>query len=121
MYIPKRLGRPLAAVAVSAAMAGTALVAAPAAQAYDTGHTKISCSAVKVRAKSTTSSAVKGIAYKGDSMAYNLWVYQKAKKLWWTKGVVTRRSDGAKISGYVVYDCANPYQSNPAPKPPIPK
>ncbi len=116
-----RFGRPLAAVAMTAAVAGAALVAAPSAQAYDSGTTKISCSAVKVHKSYSTTSTVRGIAYKGDKMTYTQWVHVKKTNTWWTRGTVKRRSDGVKISGYVIYNCANPYGTNPAPKPSIPK
>ncbi|MFJ3182612.1 hypothetical protein ACIPJN_30065 [Streptomyces sp. NPDC086796] len=121
MPIPKRFGRPLAAVAVSAAVAGSALIAAPAAQAYDTGHGKISCSAVKVRKSPAKNATALGVAYRGDAIAYDQFVYVKAEKTWYTRGTVTRKSDHAKIRGFVFYDCANPYNTDPAPKPPIPK
>ena len=121
MPISTRLGRMAAVGALGASLIGSALAVAPSAQAYDTGTTKISCSAVKVRKSASKSATVNGIAYKGDKMTYNLWVYRKAEKTWYTKGTVKRRSDGAKISGYVVYKCANPYGSNGAPTPPIPK
>ncbi|MFE9252854.1 hypothetical protein [Streptomyces sp. NPDC007088] len=48
-------------------------------------------------------------------------MYQRATKKWWVHGTVTRKSDHAKIRGYVVYQCANPYNAWPAPTPPIPK
>lgn len=121
MRIPKRFGRPLAAVAISAAVAGGALVVAPAAQAYDTGHGKISCSAVKVRKSPAKNATALGVAYRGDAIAYDQFAYVKAEKTWYTRGTVTRKSDHAKIRGYVFYDCANPYGTDPAPKPPIPK
>lgn len=121
MPIPKRFGRPLAAVAVSAVVAGGALVAAPSAQAYDTGHGKISCSAVKVRKSPAQNATALGVAYRGDAIAYDQFAYVKSEKQWYTRGTVTRRSDHAKIRGYVFYDCANPYGTDPAPKPPIPK
>ncbi|MGW2686223.1 hypothetical protein ACWC6I_24100 [Streptomyces sp. NPDC001414] len=121
MRISKRFGRPLAAVVISAAVAGGALVVAPAAQAYDTGHGKISCSAVKVRKSPAKNATALGVAYRGDAIAYDQFAYVKAEKTWYTRGTVTRRSDHATIRGYVFYDCANPYGTDPAPKPPIPK
>ncbi|MFF4205726.1 SH3 domain-containing protein [Streptomyces sp. NPDC001668] len=119
--MPISIGRMAAVGALGASLIGSAVAMAPAAQAYDTGTTKISCSAVKVRTSPSQSGTVVGVAYRGDKMTYNQWVYKKSEKRWYTRGVVKRKSDGAKIRGYVVYRCANPYESNGAPTPPIPK
>ena len=121
--IPQRVKHALLAttMGLTAAAGGIATASTATAQAYDTGTTKISCSAVKVHKSYSTTSTVRGIAYRGDKMTYNQWVHVKKTNTWWTKGTVRRRSDGAKIHGYVVYRCANPYGSNGAPTPPIPK
>lgn len=121
--IPQRVKHALLAttMGLTAAAGGIATASTATAQAYDTGTTKISCSAVKVHKSYSTTSTVRGIAYKGDKMTYNQWVYKKSEKRWYTRGVVKRRSDGARIKGYVIYRCANPYESNGAPTPPIPK
>ncbi|MCZ9354070.1 hypothetical protein ACFW4M_07760 [Streptomyces sp. NPDC058794] len=121
MTIPSRVRRALAASSIGLAVAAGGLASASTAQAYDTGHTTISCKAVKVHKDPSKKSAVVGIAYRHDKIAYNQFAYKRAEKTWYTRGTVTRKSDGKKIRGYMIYDCANPYESNPAPKPPIPR
>ncbi|MEU6148045.1 hypothetical protein ABZ848_47890 [Streptomyces sp. NPDC047081] len=113
--------RALAAASLGLAVAAGGLATASTAQAYDTGHTKISCSAVKVRKSPSTAATAVGVAYRNDKIAYDQWVYRSATKTWWTRGTVTRKSDGKRLRGYVVYKCANPYGTNGAPTPPIPK
>ncbi|MEW2350354.1 hypothetical protein AB0904_22100 [Streptomyces sp. NPDC006684] len=105
-----------AALGLAALTGGLALSTGTAA-AYDSDTTKISCSAVKVHKSASKSSTAVGVAYKGDKMVYNQWAYKKSEKTWYTRGKITRRSDGAKISGYVLYQCANPYGTNGAPTP----
>lgn len=90
-------------------------VAAPPAHA---GDTKIICSAVKVRKEPETSTTAVGVAYRGDSVEYDQWAYNKKEKRWYTRGTITRRSDGVRIRGYVPYDCANPYKDNSNPPTP---
>ncbi|MFM9452257.1 hypothetical protein [Streptomyces europaeiscabiei] len=121
MPIPAPLSRIAAVGTLGVSLTGSALAIAPSAQAADTSTTEISCSAVKVRTSPSKTASVKGIAYKGDKMTYNQWVYKASQRSWYTKGVVKRRSDGAEISGYVIYQFANPYGTNGAPTPPIPK
>ncbi|MEV8601126.1 hypothetical protein AB0465_14745 [Streptomyces griseoviridis] len=119
--ITQRVKRSLVATTMGLAVAAGGLATASAAQAYDTGHTKISCSAVKIRKAPSRTSTVVGIGYRGDKVAYDQWAYKKAEKKWYTRGTVTRKSDGKKVRGYMVYQCANPYGTNPAPTPKIPK
>jgi hypothetical protein len=107
--------------ALGASLVGSALAMAPSAQAYDTGTTKVSCSAVKVRKSPSQSGTVVGVAYKGDKVTYNQWVYKKSEKRWWTRASVRRKSDAVVLKGYLIYQCANPYGTNGAPTPPIPK
>ncbi|WP_434598541.1 hypothetical protein [Streptomyces sp. A5-4] len=116
----KHIGRLAAAVAVSAALVGTSLAVAPAAQAAGSGTGKISCSAAKVRKSPAKNSTARGIAYRGDKIVYDQFAYKKSEKAWYTRGTVTRKSDRARIRGYVPYGCANAYGTNPAPTPPIP-
>jgi len=113
--------RALAAASLGLAVAVGGLATASTAQAYDTGHTTISCSAVKVRKSPSTTATTVGVAYRNDRIAYDQWVYRSATKTWWTRGTVTRKSDGKKLRGYVIYQCANPYGTNGAPTPSIPK
>ncbi|MCX4682119.1 hypothetical protein OG413_43850 [Streptomyces sp. NBC_01433] len=117
----KHIGRLAAAGAVGAALLATSVAIAPAAQAADSSTGKISCSAAKVRKNPTKNSTANGIAYRGDKIVYDQFAYRKSEKAWYTRGTVTRKSDGAKIRGFVPYGCANPYGTNPAPTPPIPK
>ncbi|MFE0357509.1 hypothetical protein ACFW2K_26310 [Streptomyces nigra] len=121
MPIRTRLGRAAAVGAIGLSVAGSAVALAPSAQAATSSTTTISCSAVKVHKAPSKTSATVGIAYRKDKVVYNQWVYKKSQKTWFTRGTVTRKSDGVKIRGYMLYDCANPYKTNPAPKPPIPK
>ncbi|ATM24562.1 hypothetical protein SMD44_p10063 (plasmid) [Streptomyces alboflavus] len=116
----KRIGQLAAAGAVGAALLGTTMAVAPA-QAADSSRGKISCKAAKVRKNPAKNSTAKGIAYRGDKIVYDQFAYKKSERAWYTRGTVTRKSDGAKIRGYVPYGCANPYGTNPAPTPPIPK
>uniref|UniRef100_A0AAU2ABX6 SH3 domain-containing protein n=1 Tax=Streptomyces sp. NBC_00093 TaxID=2975649 RepID=A0AAU2ABX6_9ACTN len=113
--------RALAAASLGLAVAVGVLATASTAQAYDTGTTKISCSAVKVRKSPSTTAGAVGVAYRNDRISYDQWVYRSATKTWWTRGTVTRKSDGRKLRGYVIYQCANPYGTNGAPTPSIPK
>jgi hypothetical protein len=113
--------RALAAASLGLAVATGGLATATTAQAYDTGTTTISCSAVKVRTAPSKTSTVVGIGYRRDKVVYDQWAYRKVEKTWYTHGTVTRRSDGKRIRGYMIYNCANPYETNPAPKPSIPK
>lgn len=116
-----RVRRALAAASTGLAVAVGGLATAATAQAYDTGHTTISCSAVKVRKSPAKNATALGVAYRHDKIAYNQFAYKRSEKTWYTRGTVTRKSDGKKIRGYVIYQCANPYGSNGAPTPPIPK
>jgi hypothetical protein len=113
MPVRTRLGRAATVGTLGLSIAGSALVLAPSAHAADTGHGTISCSAVN--------SATVGVGYRHDKVAYDQWVYKRAEKTWYTRGTVQRKSDGKKVRGYVLYGCANPYGTNSAPKPPIPK
>ncbi|WP_406436048.1 hypothetical protein OHB00_18750 [Streptomyces sp. NBC_00631] len=122
MITRPRAQRALAAASLGLAVVAGGLATASTAQAYDTGTTTISCSAVKVRKAPSKTSTVLGIGYRHDKVVYDQWVYKKVEKTWYTRGTVTRKSDGKKIGrGYMIYNCANPYKTNPAPKPSIPK
>jgi hypothetical protein len=121
VIVRQRVKRAVVATTLGLAVAAGGLATASTAQAADTGHTKISCSAVKIRKAPSKSSAVVGIGYRGDKVAYDQWAYRKVEKQWYTRGTVTRKSDGKKVRGYMVYQCANPYGTNPAPTPPVPK
>ena len=121
MTTNQRVKRALLATSMGLTLAAGGLATASTAQAADTGHTKISCSAVKIRKAPSKNSAAVGVGYRNDKVAYDQWAYRRAEKRWYTRGTVTRRSDGKKIRGYMVYECANPYGTNPAPTPPIPK
>ncbi|MFI9771905.1 hypothetical protein ACIHJG_34325 [Streptomyces sp. NPDC052415] len=120
MIVRQRLTRAVVATALGLAVAAGGLATASTAQAADTGHTRISCSAVKIRKAPSRSATVVGIGYRGNKVAYDQWVYKRAEKRWYTRGTV-KRSDGKTIRGYMVYACANPYGTNPAPTPDIPK
>lgn len=121
MIANQRVRRALLATTMGLTVAVGGIATASTAQAGDTGHTKISCSAVKIRKAPAKTATVAGIGYRKDKVAYDQWVYKKAEKRWYTRGTVTRKSDGKKIRGYMAYECANPYGTNPAPTPPIPK
>ncbi|MFD8811344.1 hypothetical protein ACFV23_07615 [Streptomyces sp. NPDC059627] len=120
--IPRhRAQRAVTAASLGLAVTVGGLASAATAQAYDTDSTTISCSAVKVRKAPSKTSTVVGIGYRHDKVVYDQFAYKKAEKTWYTRGTVTRKSDGKKVRGYMIYDCANPYATNPAPKPSIPK
>ncbi|MCX4681346.1 hypothetical protein OG413_45395 [Streptomyces sp. NBC_01433] len=121
MIVRQRVKRAVVAGTLGLAVATGGIATASTAQAADTGTDTISCSAVKVHASYSTGSTTVGVAYKGDKITYKQWVYQRSAKTWWVNGTVTRKSDHKKIRGYVVYQCANPYNTWPAPTPPIPK
>lgn len=121
MKVRQSAVRAFAATALGLTVAAAGLVTtAGTAQAYDKDTTKISCSAVKVHKQPSKKSTAVGIAYKGDKILYDQWAYKKSEKTWYTRGKITRKSDGAKIYGYVLYKCANPYGTNGAPTPKIP-
>ncbi|MFD4574731.1 hypothetical protein ACFWNK_21915 [Streptomyces sp. NPDC058417] len=119
--ISQRVKHTLVVTTMGLGVAVGGLATASAAHAYDTGHTKISCSAVKIRKDPSKTATVVGIGYRSDKVAYDQWAYKKDEKQWYTRGTVTRRSDGKKVRGYMVYQCANPYGTNPAPTPKTPK
>lgn len=108
--------RRIAAGALGLMLTGGGLAAAaPAAQAYDTATMKVSCSAVKFHKSPSKGSTVVGIGYKGDKVRVNQFAYKVAEKRWYSRGTVTRRSDGKRVSGYAIYDCVNPYEVTPPP------
>lgn len=122
MTARRRVKRTLLAATMGLTIAAAGLSTASSAQASGTGTTKISCSAVKVRKSPAKNATAYGVAYRGDKIVYDQFAYRKSEKTWYTRGTVTRKSDGVKIhKGYVFYRCANPYGTNPAPTPPIPK
>lgn len=121
MIANQRVKHALLATTMGLTVAVGGIATASTAQAADTGHTTISCSAVKIRKAPSKTATVVGVGYRKDKVAYDQWAYKKAEKRWYTRGTVTRKSDGRKIRGYMVYECANPYGTNPAPTPPIPK
>lgn len=53
-------------------------------------------------------------------MRYDQWDYKRSEKRWYTRGTVTLRG-GRQVRGYVLYMCANPYETESAPTPPVPK
>ncbi|WP_405686424.1 hypothetical protein OG204_20895 [Streptomyces sp. NBC_01387] len=121
MKFRRNLGISLAATALGLTVTAAGIAStAGTAQAYGKDTTKISCSAAKVRIHPAKDSAARGVAYKGDKMLYDQWDYKKSEKTWYTRGKVTRK-DGAKIYGYVLYQCANPYGTDGAPTPKVPK
>jgi len=109
-----------ATVAVSAlGLAGAVLGAAPAASAYDTGTTVISCGkGTNLRADSSQSSRVIRVLPKGTRVTYNQWGFKRAERRWYTHVI---EANGKPAQGWVAYACANPYKSEGAPTPPIPK
>lgn len=121
MPIRMRIGRLTAVGALGTSLVVSGVLLAPGAQAADTGHGKVSCSAVKVRKSPAKNATAVGVVYKGDKVAYDQFAYKRAEKTWYTRGTFVRKSDGVKLRGYVFYKCANPYGTNPAPTPPIPK
>ncbi|POX58088.1 hypothetical protein C3492_39640 [Streptomyces sp. Ru62] len=114
MTVHQRVKRSVAAGILALAVAVSGLATAATAQAA-TGHTKISCTAAKIRTAPSTTATVLGIGYRGDKVAYDRMVSHE--KNWWTHGTVTRRSDGKKVRGYVVYQCANPLRPLARPPP----
>ncbi|CAM5393372.1 hypothetical protein SALBM311S_10504 [Streptomyces alboniger] len=92
MITRHRAQRALAAASLGLAVAAGGLATASTAQAYDTGTTTISCSAVKIRKAPSKTSTVVGIGYRHDKVVYNQWAYKKAEKTWYTRGTVTRKS-----------------------------
>lgn len=94
----------------------TVVVAAvPAAQAADVETMKVSCSAVNIRLGPSQHSTILGVAYRGDTMRVNQFAYKASEGRWYSRGTVTRKSDGVKKTGYGTYDCINPYGASPPP------
>ncbi|MGW2425243.1 hypothetical protein ACWC0C_39395 [Streptomyces sp. NPDC001709] len=112
--ITQRVKCTLLATTMGLALAAGGVATASTAQAA-TGHTKISCSAANIRKAPSKAATVLGVGYRGDKVAYDRMVTNERR--WWTHGTVTRKSDGKKVRGYVVYECANPYGRWPAPRP----
>lgn len=115
----RHLSRIAAAGAV--ALLGTSVAIAPAAQAAGSSRGKTRCKAAKVRQKPAKNSTANGIAYRGDKIVHDQFAYKRSERAWHTGGTVTHKSDGAKIRGYVPYDCASPCGTKPALTPLIPK
>ncbi|MDX3435696.1 hypothetical protein [Streptomyces stelliscabiei] len=107
--------RRIAAGVLGLALAGGGMAAAPAAQAYDTATMKVSCSAVKFHKSPSKTSVVVGIGYKGDKVRVDQFAYKVKEKTWYSRGTVTRRSDGKRVRGYAIYYCVNPYEVSPPP------
>lgn len=89
--------------------------AAPAAQAYDTVTMKVSCSAVNIRSGPSQHSTIVGVGYRGDRVRVNQFAYKVSEHRWYSRGTVTRRSDGKRVTGYGIYYCINPYNMSPPP------
>ncbi|MFF7858605.1 hypothetical protein [Streptomyces sp. NPDC007904] len=113
--IRQRLTRTVLAATAGLCVAAAGLLTAPAAQAADTSHTTVSCSTLKIRKAPVKTAPVVGVGYRKDKVAYDQWAYKRSEKTWYTRGMLTRRSDGKKIRGYMVYQCANPYRPGPPP------
>ncbi|MDH2390113.1 hypothetical protein QCN29_15190 [Streptomyces sp. HNM0663] len=69
--ITQRVKRTLVSTTIGLAIATGGLATTSAAEAADTGHTKISCSAVKIRKAPSKTATVVGIGYRGDKVAYD--------------------------------------------------
>ena len=100
---------------IAASAGAVAFGTAPAAQAYDTATMKVSCSAVNIRSGPSQHNTIVGVGYRGDSVRANQFAYKVTEHRWYTRGTVTRRSDGKKVTGYGIYDCINPYGATPPP------
>lgn len=111
--------RAIATLSVAAAFAGAAGIgsvaeaavpaSAPAATpAYAHPYWPVDCSAVNVRKSYSTSSTIVGVAYRGDIDHISKGLYEKAKGgyTWWD-GTITRKSDGRKVTGWVIASCIN--------------
>lgn len=107
--------RRIAAGVLGLVVAGGGLTAAPSVQAYDTATMKVSCSAVKFHKKPSKSSTVVGIGYKRDRARVDQFVYKAKERTWYSRGTVTRRSDGKRVRGHAIYRCVNPYGATPPP------
>ncbi|MFK0113881.1 hypothetical protein [Streptomyces sp. NPDC091217] len=108
-----RAQRAIAAASLALAIAAGGLATASTAQAYDTDTTTISCSAVKVRKAPSKTSTVVGIGYRHDKVLYDQFAYKRAEKTWYTRGTVTRKSDGKKIRGYMSQELREPLPDQP--------
>ncbi|MGN9821880.1 SH3 domain-containing protein [Streptomyces sp. SD11] len=107
------------AALVALGAAGGVLVSSSAASAYDTGKTVISCSkGANLRADSSQRSRIIRALPQGTKVTYDKWGYKRAEKRWYTHVI---KVNGKRQAGWVVYACANPYESEGAPTPPIPK
>lgn len=98
---------------IVASAGGVAFGPAPAAQASST--LKVSCSAVNIRSGPSQQNTIVGVGYHGDPVAVTQFAYKVSESRWYSRGTVTRRSDGKKVAGYGIYDCINPYNVSPPP------
>jgi hypothetical protein len=99
----------LAGMSLAVALGGGVLAGAPSASAYSTVNWPISCSAVKIRANHSTSSTALGVGYRGDrdvisKVYYNTPANPQVENSW-LYGTVTRKSDGRRVTGWVVSTC----------------
>ena len=116
---PRRVHQAVTVAVSALGLAGAALGTAPAASAYDTDTTVISCEkGSNLRADSSQSSRVTRVLPKGTRVTYNQWGYKRAERRWYTHVIEV---NGQPAQGWVVYACANPYKSEGAPTPLIPK
>ncbi|MFH9735842.1 SH3 domain-containing protein [Streptomyces sp. NPDC017260] len=111
--------RTATAALVALGAAGGVLGFPAAASAKSTDTTVISCSkGANLRADSSQRSRIIRALPKGTRVTYDQWGYKRAEKRWYTHVI---KVNGKRQAGWVVYACANPYKSEGAPTPPIPK
>lgn len=111
--------RAATALAVSLAASAGMLAMSPAAVARDTDTTVISCrQGANLRTDSSQRSRIIRALPKGTKVTYDQWGYKRSEKRWYTHVI---KVNGKRQSGWVVYACANPYKSEGAPTPPVPK
>jgi hypothetical protein len=106
----RRYTAPLATAVAAGSILGTMALVAPSASAYSVITKPVSCSAVRVHKTYSTSSTVVGIGYRGDHDRISLVKYNSSPPNMensWLYGTITRRSDGARVTGWVVSSCIN--------------
>lgn len=87
----------------------------PSVQAYDTATTKVSCSAVKSHKKPSKSSTAVGIGYERDRVRVNGFACKAKEGTWYSRGTLTRRSDGKRVREPTIHRCVNPFGAIPPP------
>jgi len=101
-----------AAALVGIVPSAAAAPVAPATPAYDVIDLKITCGAANVRTHPNSTSRLVGTAYRGDPGRVTKGKVNKPIKQGghYTHWYGTWKHQGRNVTGWVIFDCANPYE-----------